>query len=163
MIQSNDVKSILFNEAELDAMTTRIAAEIDRDFANSERRLVMVCILKGAVMFFVDLIRKVRRPLDLEFMKVSSYGAGTSTSGNLAIHLDLKLADLSNTDILLVEDCESVEVGEPGIFLLDGSGYFKIFGGDRLISLNKIYGDIMLKDFQNVWCGGRVIGKLKRR
>ena len=66
-------------------------------------------------------------------------------------------------DILLVEDCESVEVGEPGIFLLDGSGYFKIFGGDRLISLNKVYGDIMLKDFQNVWCGGRVIGKLKRR
>lgn len=68
-----------------------------------------------------------------------------------------------NGDILLVEDCESVEVGEPGIFLLDGDGYFKIFGGDRLISLNKIYGDILLKDFQNVWCGGRVIGKLKRR
>jgi phage repressor protein C with HTH and peptisase S24 domain/DNA-binding Xre family transcriptional regulator len=66
-------------------------------------------------------------------------------------------------DILLVTDCDSVEVGEPGIFLLDGSGYFKIFGGDRLISLNKSYGDIMLKDFQSVWCGGRVIGKLKRR
>lgn len=66
-------------------------------------------------------------------------------------------------DILLVSDCDSVEVGEPGIFLLDGNGYFKIFGGDRLISLNKDYGDIMLKDFQNVWCGGRVIGKLKRR
>ncbi len=66
-------------------------------------------------------------------------------------------------DILLVSDCESVEVGEPGIFLLDGCGYFKIFGGDRLISLNKAYGDIMLKDFQNVWCGGRVVGKLKRR
>lgn len=66
-------------------------------------------------------------------------------------------------DILLVSDCESVEVGEPGIFLLDGSGYFKIFGGDRLVSLNKSYGDIMLKDFQSVWCGGRVIGKLKRR
>ena len=66
-------------------------------------------------------------------------------------------------DILLVSDCDSVEVGEPGIFLLDGSGYFKIFGGDRLISLNRSYGDIMLKDFQSVWCGGRVIGKLKRR
>ena len=66
-------------------------------------------------------------------------------------------------DILLVSDCDSVEVGEPGIFLLDGSGYFKIFGGDRLISLNKSYGDIMLKDFQSVWCGGRVVGKLKRR
>lgn len=66
-------------------------------------------------------------------------------------------------DILLIEDCDSVEVGEPGIFLLDGSGYFKIFGGDRLISLNKLYGDILLKDFNSVWCGGRVIGKLKRR
>ena len=66
-------------------------------------------------------------------------------------------------DILLVSDCDSVEVGELGIFLLDGSGYFKVFGGDRLISLNKSYGDIMLKDFQSVWCGGRVVGKLKRR
>lgn len=66
-------------------------------------------------------------------------------------------------DILLVSECESVEVGEPGIFLLDGDGYFKIFGGDRLISLNKEYGDILLKDFQNVWCGGRVVGKLKRK
>lgn len=66
-------------------------------------------------------------------------------------------------DILLVSDCDSVEVGEPAIFVLDGSGYFKIFGGDRLISLNKNYGDIMLKDFQSVWCGGRVIGKLKRK
>lgn len=66
-------------------------------------------------------------------------------------------------DILLVSDCDSVEVGEPAIFMLDGNGYFKIYGGDRLISLNKDYGDIMLKDFQSVWCGGRVIGKLKRR
>ncbi len=66
-------------------------------------------------------------------------------------------------DILLVSDCDSVEVGEPAIFVLDGSGYFKIYGGDRLISLNKNYGDIMLKDFQTVWCGGRVIGKLKRK
>lgn len=66
-------------------------------------------------------------------------------------------------DILLVSDCDSVEVGEPAIFMLDGNGYFKIFGGDRLVSLNKAYGDIMLKDFQNVWCGGRVIGKLKRK
>lgn len=66
-------------------------------------------------------------------------------------------------DILLVSDCDSVEVGEPAIFMLDGDGYFKIYGGDRLISLNKSYGDIMLKDFQSVWCGGRVIGKLRRK
>lgn len=68
-----------------------------------------------------------------------------------------------NGDILLVEECDSVEVGELGIFILDGDGYFKLFGGDRLISLNDDYGDILLKDFTEVHCTGRVIGKLRRR
>ena len=66
-------------------------------------------------------------------------------------------------DILLVEDCDSVEVGELGIFVLDGDGYFKKFGGDRLISLNPAYGDILLRSFREAVCCGRVLGKLKRR
>ena len=66
-------------------------------------------------------------------------------------------------DILLVEETDQVEVGEAGIFILDGAGYFKIFGGDRLISLNPEYRDIPLRDFSEVLCCGRVIGKLKRK
>lgn len=66
-------------------------------------------------------------------------------------------------DVLLVADSEAVEIGELGIFVLDGNGYFKRFGGDRLISLNPSYGDIMLKDFDSVNCVGRVIGKVKRK
>lgn len=66
-------------------------------------------------------------------------------------------------DVLLVQNCDSVEVGELGIFVLDGSGYFKIYGGDRLISMNPKYGDILLKDFEEITCTGRVIGKLKRK
>ena len=66
-------------------------------------------------------------------------------------------------DVLLVSNSDYVEVGELGIFILDGDGYFKIYGGDRLISMNKIYGDILLKDFENVSCVGRVVGKLKRK
>ncbi len=66
-------------------------------------------------------------------------------------------------DILLVQECDSVEEGELGIFILDGDGYFKVYGGDRLISLNKDYGDILLKDFDNAVCAGRVVGKLKRK
>lgn len=50
-----------------------------------------------------------------------------------------------------------------GIFILDGNGFFKVFGGDRLFSLNKEYGDILLKDFEDVRVAGRVIGKLKKR
>lgn len=68
-----------------------------------------------------------------------------------------------NGDVLLVQDCESVEIGELGIFILDGQGYFKQFGGDRLISLNKEYSPIMLSDFEEIQCCGRVIGKLKRK
>ncbi len=66
-------------------------------------------------------------------------------------------------DVLLVEECDSVEYGELGIFTLDGDGYFKKFGGDRLISLNPEYSDIMLKNFEDVACCGRVVGKLKRK
>ncbi len=66
-------------------------------------------------------------------------------------------------DILLVQEAESVEFGELGIFILDGNGFFKVFGGDRLYSLNPEYGDILLKDFRDVRVAGRVIGKLKKR
>ena len=66
-------------------------------------------------------------------------------------------------DILLVQETDTVEFGELGIFILDGNGFFKVFGGDRLYSLNPDYGDILLKDFQDVRVAGRVIGKLKKR
>ena len=66
-------------------------------------------------------------------------------------------------DILLVQSADTVEEGELGIFVLDGAGFFKKYGGDCLISLNTQYPPIPLKDFQNVACCGRVVGKLKRK
>ena len=66
-------------------------------------------------------------------------------------------------DILLVQEAQTLEYGELGIFILDGCGFFKVFGGDRLYSLNENYGDILLKDFEDVRVAGRVIGKLKKR
>lgn len=66
-------------------------------------------------------------------------------------------------DVLLVEDCDAVEPGEAAIYILDGNGYFKIFGGDRLISLNPEYGDILLRGFEDIHCAGRVIGRLKKK
>ena len=66
-------------------------------------------------------------------------------------------------DILLIRETDAVDVGELGIFLLDGSGFFKVFGGDRLLSLNPEYGPILLKDFSDIQCKGAVVGKLKRK
>lgn len=68
-----------------------------------------------------------------------------------------------NGDILLVQHADGVEVGELGIFLLDGCGFFKVYGGDRLLSLNPEYAPILLKDFDDIQCKGRVIGRLKRK
>ena len=68
-----------------------------------------------------------------------------------------------NGDILLVQNTDNVEVGELGIFLLDGSGYFKVYGGDRLLSLNPEYGPILLKEYENVRCRGKVVGKLRKK
>lgn len=66
-------------------------------------------------------------------------------------------------DVLLVEESDSVEYGELGIFILDGEGFFKKYEGDRLISLNPEYKPIMLKNYNNIICCGKVIGKLKRK
>ena len=68
-----------------------------------------------------------------------------------------------NEDILLVESTDAVEVGELGIFLLDGEAFFKVYGGDCLHSLNPEYGPIPLKDYADVQCKGRVITRLKRK
>ena len=68
-----------------------------------------------------------------------------------------------NGDVILVQSVDSVEIGEPGIFLLDGSGFFKIYSGNQLISLNPQYHPILLKDFADVQCKGRVIGRLRRK
>ena len=66
-------------------------------------------------------------------------------------------------DVILIEECDALEYGELGVFIRAGDGYFKKFGGDRLISLNPDYEPILLKNFDEIVCCGRVVGKLKRK
>lgn len=101
---NRDIERVLVSEQEIDEITTRIAAEISRDYANSGKPLVVICILKGSLMFTCDLMKKIDLPLELDFMKVSSYGAKTVSSGYINIHLDIKRDDLSDADFLIVED-----------------------------------------------------------
>ncbi len=68
-----------------------------------------------------------------------------------------------NGDIILVQNTDSVEGGELGIFLLDGCGFFKVYDGTRLLSLNPAYAPIQLKDFADVQCKGRVVGRLRKK
>lgn len=68
-----------------------------------------------------------------------------------------------NGDILLVRRTDTVATGELGIFLLDGCGYFKQYGGDSLISLNTSYPPIPLKDYASAVCCGKVVGRMRRK
>ena len=97
-----DIEKILISEEELLSLVSRLAAEIDRDY--TEKKLLLVGILKGSVVFMGDLMKHLKTPLQIDFMKVSSYGAGTRSSGYVKIALDLMRDDLESTDILIVED-----------------------------------------------------------
>ena len=101
---NSSVERILVSEEEIDKIVTRLAGEIDRDYAGEDKNLVLVCILKGSVVFMGDLMKKLTVPLEIDCMKVSSYGAGTQTSGMIHIYLDLIRPDLSECDLLIIED-----------------------------------------------------------
>ncbi len=100
----DDVLKVLISEEELDGIVTRIAAEIDRDYADTDKKLVLVCILKGSLVFMGDLMKKITVPVEIDCMKVSSYGAGTTSTGQIHIALDLIRPDISTCDFLIIED-----------------------------------------------------------
>jgi len=79
----------------------RLAGEIDRDLAG--RPLLLVGVLKGAVFFLCDLARRLRSPLEIDFLQVSSYGRGTRSSGNVRLVRDLAI-DVAGRDVVIVED-----------------------------------------------------------
>jgi hypoxanthine phosphoribosyltransferase len=98
---ADDIQEILIEEATLQHKISEMAAQINRDYAGREIR--MVGVLKGATMFMMDLARKLNGPLMLDFMAVSSYGASTHSSGIVRIVKDLDMS-IEGKDVLLVED-----------------------------------------------------------
>ena len=119
----NDIKEVLLSEEEIDDLTTKIAEQIDRDYPDRNKKLLLLCILKGSVVFMADLMKKIKRPLEIDFMKVSSYQSGTSTTGKINIILDLHRSDLSMLDIVVVEDI--IDSGKTLSYLID---YLKLNG-----------------------------------
>lgn len=101
---NNDIDRILLCEEEIDQITTELATRINIDYADSEKPLILLVILKGSMPFAADLMRKIDIPAEIEFMQVSSYGAGTKTSGEIKIHLDLLRENLEQYDLLIIED-----------------------------------------------------------
>ena len=148
----NDIKEVLFDEKQIDEMTTRIAQEIDKNYPNREKRLLLLGILKGSVVFMSDLMKKIKRPVEIDFMKVSSYGAGTASSGRVNILLELHRQDLPDVDIIVIEDI--IDSGRTLSYLID---YLRLNGAHSVKTCTLLdkpeRRDPALVDFHPDYCG----------
>ncbi|MFJ9818849.1 hypoxanthine phosphoribosyltransferase [Streptomyces sp. NPDC101151] len=96
-----DLKQVLITKEEIDAKLAELAAKIDAEYAGKD--LLIVGVLKGAVMVMADLARALSTPVTMDWMAVSSYGAGTQSSGVVRILKDLD-TDIKGRHVLIVED-----------------------------------------------------------
>ena len=91
-----------YSKEELKEIVTRLGNQISEDY--KDKKLVLVSVLKGSVIFMADLMRAIKIPCVIDFMSVSSYGAGTKTSGVVKIIKDLDTDVVEGADLLIVED-----------------------------------------------------------
>ena len=96
-----DAEYVLLSKEQIATRVKEIAKVLDEEYQG--KNPVLICILKGSVVFFSDLIREMETDLAIDFMKVSSYGNGTETSGTLTVKQDLS-EDIANRHVLIVED-----------------------------------------------------------
>jgi hypoxanthine phosphoribosyltransferase len=96
-----DIQEVLFTPDQIQARITELGEEISRDYR--DRDLLLVCVLRGAVVFLADLLRALRIPAAVDFMAISSYGSDTSSTGVVRILKDLE-DSIESKHVLVVED-----------------------------------------------------------
>ena len=109
------IKKILVSEEEIESILCRLGEEITRDYA--DKNLVIVCVLKGSVIFTSDLVKKLNTVCEMEFVRTFSYGNSTESSGNVQMLIDLNRPDFTECDFLIIEDI--VDSGNTLKFLVD--------------------------------------------
>ena len=97
----DDIEKVLLTEEDIQKKVKEIGEKITHDYEG--KNLMLVSVLKGSVAFMADLMRAIDLPLKIDFMSVSSYGSGTTSSGVVKINKDLDI-DLHGVDLLIVED-----------------------------------------------------------
>ena len=105
---------VLFTEDEIQRRIKELSEEMNKFYKGEE--VYAICVLKGAVMFATDLVKNLDMPLKMEFIRLSSYNGGTTTSGKVNA-VDISLPDLNNKNVLIIEDI--VDTGLTAKFLLD--------------------------------------------
>lgn len=106
---------VLFSEDELQSKIKQLASDIEKVMPENEE-IYVICVLKGSVMFCADLVKHFKHPVQMEFIRISSYGHETRSTNNLQA-IDLTLPDLHNKNVVIVEDI--IDTGLTARFLTD--------------------------------------------
>jgi hypoxanthine phosphoribosyltransferase len=96
-----DIKKVLISSQDIQAKVRELAAIITEDYRDKD--LVMICVLKGAVVFFSDLFKYIELPVSCDFISISSYGSSTRSSGEVRLLKDVDNS-VEGKDVLIVED-----------------------------------------------------------
>ena len=113
MIDKNSIK-ILFDSEKIQNAIKDLGARLNDYYKGEE--LYAVCVLKGSVMFTADLVKHLNMPVKMEFIRLSSYGSGTTSSGKVNA-VDISLPDLNGKNVLIIEDI--IDTGHTAKFLVD--------------------------------------------
>ena len=93
--------NVMLSEEEINSRIAELGEQISRDYEGKE--IFLICILKGASFFACELAKRITGPVNIDFMKVSSYGGGTVSSGQVSIKMDVS-ESIAGKDVLIVED-----------------------------------------------------------
>lgn len=96
-----DIKSVLIPQGEIEAKVRELAERINNDYRG--KSVLMICILRGAVVFYAELIKRLNLDIRMDFMAVSSYGENSESSGEIKINKDLS-QPIKGLDVIIVED-----------------------------------------------------------
>ena len=113
MIQESDLK-ILLTEKQIQEKIAELGKHLNEIYKNEE--LYLICVLKGSVMFMVDLSKHLNMPVKMEFIRLSSYGSGFTSTGKVNA-VDIALPDLNDKNVLIIEDI--IDTGHTAKFLID--------------------------------------------
>jgi len=113
MIKESDLK-ILFSEEQIQSKIEQLGKTLNEVYKDEE--LYLICVLKGSVMFMVDLSKHLKMPIKMEFIRLSSYGSGFTSTGKVSA-VDIALPDLNEKNVLIIEDI--IDTGHTARFLVD--------------------------------------------
>ena len=112
MIKESDLK-VLFRAEQIQEKVAELADKLNDIY--KEEEVYLVCVLKGSVMFMVDLAKHLKMPVRMEFIRLSSYGSGFTSTGRVSA-VDIALPDLNNKNVLIIEDI--IDTGHTAQFLM---------------------------------------------